>query len=405
MLFFCALIIFSMIYSRFLISVGMFGLIALSLFDIENGRMKWNWRFRKIELSSPVLAMLAITLFFWIIFISGLWSGNAENYWERVRIKLPFLFLPFAFIFLPRISKKAVVGLFYVLIVSGFISALGVIFYYSQDPEMYNEMIERGKSMPTPVNHIRYSLLLALASLAALIIGYRKHHLKYRWESRVIFVMGILLFFFLHFLAVRSGLAVAYSALVVISIFVIFKQRKWWLSVLIIISLCLLPLISYLVFPSFFQKFNYMRTDMEKIMEGEGDAYSDATRLRSYEIGWQIYLDHPFIGIGAGDLRDEMEKRFKEKYPTSTKYILPHNQFITTLAATGLLGFILFLTAFIQPLSDGRWKESLLFLSFQLTAFLSFMVENTLDNSVGVAFYCVFTLIFLSYFDFEEKEE
>ena len=143
---------------------------------------------------------------------------------------------------------------------------------------------------------------------------------------------------------------------------------------------------------------------MEEILEGEGHTYSDATRLRSYEIGWQVYLDHPYIGVGAGDLRSEMKERFQEKYPASSKYILPHNQFLTTLAGMGLIGFIIFLTAFIQPLSAGRWKESLLFLNFQLTAALSVLVENTLENSVGVAFYVLFTLIFLSYFDAENKK-
>lgn len=395
----CALIVVSLIYSRFILSVGMFALVGLSLFKIENGSWRFNWRFRSIEISGPVLAMLGLTLIFWIILISGLWSEHLPKFLERLRIKLPFLIMPFAFIFLPRLTKKQIMGLFYLLIISAVTSALWIIYVYAQDPETYNMMIKKGQHMPTPVHHIRYSLLLALGAIGGLIIGYQNKYIRYRWEPIALFICGLFLFLFLHFLAVRSGLAAAYIALLVLSIFVILRQGKWWVSGLIIIALAALPFIAYTVFPSFLQKMNYVRYDMQQLMKGEGFKYSDATRIRSYAVGGRIFLDHPLIGIGAGDLRSEVDKRFQEEYPESSKYILPHNQFLTILAATGLIGFMLFLTAFIQPLLQGRWKRDLLFLSFQLIAFLSFMVENTLENSVGVAFYCMFTLFFLSYFD------
>lgn len=395
----CAITIVALIFSRFMITVGMIGLITLSLFTMKEGRLRWNWNFKDLKLSSPLIAMLGLTLFFWIVLVSGLWSEDMGEYMDRLRVKLPFLLLPVAFLFLPRLSERQVIGLFYVLIGSSLLSTMGVLITYAQDPETYNLLIKQGQNMPTPVNHIRYSLLLALASIAGIILGYQRYSFRYKWEPLLLFLSGLLLFLFLHFLAVRSGLVAAYAALLVISLFVIIRQKNWWAPSLIILSLIALPVLSYFTFPSFFQKMNYAKYDIEQLMKGEGDKYSDATRIRSYVIGGQIFLDHHFIGVGAGDLRQEMEDRFRQKYPESSKYILPHNQFLTTLAATGFIGFLLFLTAFMHPLLEGRWKRSLLFLNFQVIAFLSFMVENTLENSVGVAFYCLFTIIFLSSFD------
>src|SRR5690625_5826571 len=33
--------------------------------------------------------------------------------------------------------------------------------------------------------------------------------------------------------------------------------------------------------------------------------YSDAMRWKTNKIGWKIFLDHPLLGVGMGDVREE----------------------------------------------------------------------------------------------------
>lgn len=399
---FSALGIYALFYTRFTISISMFLIFMISLFRKEDGIWKWNWRLHDLSLSSMGQAALALTMFFWVPLLSGIWSEETADFWVRIRIKIPFLLLPLAFYFLPRFRKREYIGLFYVLILTALISAIDVLVHYLQDFETYNLIVKRGGALPTPVNHVRYSLMVGFASIACFVLAYRRDRIRYRWEPFILFGMGILLFGFLHILAVRTGLATAYASLLILSAIALFREKNWKLSLTVISLLILLPWVAYRTLPSFFQKINYALTDFQALQKGEGFRYSDATRIRSFKIGKDIFLEHPYLGVGAGDLKKEAVRRFQEEYPENSKYLAPHNQWITFLAGTGLIGFVILFGAFWQQLLDGRWKKDLLFLVLQIMIALSFMVENTLENSVGVGFYLFFTLIGLSYLEDED---
>ena len=91
---------------------------------------------------------------------------------------------------------------------------------------------------------------------------------------------------------------------------------------------------------------------------------------------------------------DETERVTAELFPTYAQETrLPHNQFIFILASTGLLGLILSLIGFIWPVFAGR--KNALFMGFQVMAFASFLIECTLENAIGVAWFLFYGLWFL----------
>src|SRR5947207_1572914 len=85
----CVVIMVSMLTSRYMISVGM---ILLILNSLISSSLKSDF---KAFISNKV--MLAITSLFFLYLISGLYSADHAYWLERLRIKLPFLLLPFAF--------------------------------------------------------------------------------------------------------------------------------------------------------------------------------------------------------------------------------------------------------------------------------------------------------------------
>ena len=92
---------------------------------------------------------------------------------------------------------------------------------------------------------------------------------------------------------------------------------------------------------------------------------------------------------------------------------MPHNQFISVYAGTGLIGLAIFLFALSYPLywvllqvrgspqhnpgldPSGTSLGNALFLGFHIIILASFMVENTIENSMGVGIYAFYLLLWL----------
>ena len=97
-LFFSVMIMVSLLFSKFMITIGMIGLLALSLFDKNISRTFQQY------VHAP--AFLAITGVFFIYLVSGLYSDDLGYFGDRMRIKLPFIILPFAFVGFPKLSER-----------------------------------------------------------------------------------------------------------------------------------------------------------------------------------------------------------------------------------------------------------------------------------------------------------
>jgi len=70
-------------------------------------KISWTWRpILRLKEFSKYSHFLVITLYFWIVLFS-FWQIEDDNgYWlERLRIKVPFLLIPLAYLGLPRLSK------------------------------------------------------------------------------------------------------------------------------------------------------------------------------------------------------------------------------------------------------------------------------------------------------------
>jgi len=405
---FCCFLLVALIYSKFMISVSMIGLLVISVFHFNPGRrfpltfnpsLKSN--FKKLLSSKEYLS---ITIFFFLVLMSGLWSEDSNYLLERLRIKLPFLLLPFAFISIPPFTQRQYLSLFYFLIVLMFFSSLMVGTNYLLDFETITEAINRGKVIPTPMNHIRFSLVLAFSILAGIVLWWKKFYLKFEWERHFIAFITIFMFYFIHVLSVRSGLFVLYFSILFFSIRYIYLTRRYFLGFATILGLILIPIIAYYTIESFQAKVDYARKDMRMYSKGQGKDYSDAERIISFKVGLEIGNKNPMFGVGAGDLKKEVKSYYETNFIDISEYKMPHNQFISTYAGTGLVGLLIFCLAFFYPLRFKNNYKNELFASLHLIVFFSFIVENTIETSIGVAFYSFFLLIGINYLSGKEPD-
>lgn len=417
MLFFFAVIISALIYSPFLLSVGMIGLAALFTFSIDGTARGWI-RFhphflRNFRNFSRSRVHLVITFIFWIIFISGVMTEDWDYWTNRLIMKLPFLVLPIIFCGLPPLSLKQYWGLLYFLVFALTVTCIGIGINYLLHFEEINTLMKQGRPMPTPRNHIRFSLILAIGNLAAFYLWRLGFKFKYDWEPKAILGAGIFLFVMIHLLSVRSGLAALYLAILGLGIRYAWQTGKYWIGLAVGLGLTILPLTAYYTIPSFQAKVAYVRYEFWIREHNLGGDYSDLWRILSLRMGMEIGNEHPLIGVGAGNLRQEVRARYAKEYPDIEHVRMPHNQFISTYAGTGLIGLAIFLFALGYPLYWLLWRgrgssenegETLsldislgntLFLGFHIIIFASFMVENTIENSMGVGIYIFYLLLWL----------
>ena len=110
-IFWCIVLIQSLVWSRFLLSISMWGIVIVALFDIskqKDSKMTlFQWIFEYLQfwqwlLTTPQYltkwvknrSFLALTIPFFIVVLSGFWSENLPYWLSRVQLRLPFLLLP-----------------------------------------------------------------------------------------------------------------------------------------------------------------------------------------------------------------------------------------------------------------------------------------------------------------------
>jgi hypothetical protein len=66
-------------------------------------------------------------------------------------------------------------------------------------------------------------------------------------------------------------------------------------------------------------------------------------------------------------------------------------------AGTGIIGVLLFAFAFFFPLLYQKNYRNPLFLALHAIIFMSFMMENTVENNFGISLYLFFLLMGVNY--------
>ena len=391
----------SMILSaEFILSVSMIGLLVLALFqlDFDGPRVHIGFR-RTLEqtwqrfVNQPV--WWVITIPFFIVLFSAVYSSDLDYTLERLRIKLPFLVLPFAFLSMPKLEKKECFAILYFLLLLMFVACCYVGMNYLANFEQINDLISKGQAMPTPSNHIRFSLTLAMTVIGGVALWWEKFHFSNPQERYLIGGITLFLFLFIHILSVRSGIIAMYLGLFLVGIQYALQSKKYWIILIALTGMVALPYLAIQTIPSLQEKIRYAKWDYYQFKKGIG-GNSDSERIISLKIGMEIGNQHPVFGVGAGDLKKEVKALYEAKYPEYS-FRKPHNQFVSIYTGTGIVGLILFCVAFFFPLFYQKNYLNPLFLALHAIVFLSFMMENTLENNFGISMFLFFLLMGVNY--------
>ena len=394
-LFFGACVIIGIFISnwfRVLPSIGMAGIASTGLVYAAVYRRVANWSLW------PVFGSL------FLVFLLHLFQGlntdayNMGDYSRDVVMQLPFLALPLGFWLLPALPGRYLRWLWLLLLGMTLLAAAGATINYLLHFREINESYLHSKVMPTEPDHIRFSLIITLAIAAgAMLLAHDA--VRAGWRR---WVMGaiVMLALFLHLLAVRSGEMTFYALGSLAILWLVLRKRQWKQAGALALGLVLLPVVSFVAFPTFRNKLYNTQEDVGKVKQtasSEGQNYSIAARVYSYKVALAVWQDNKLIGVGKPDLEGEMARRYATLYPEmGTKfYIHPHNQYLYNLAAYGALGLLVFLVGLFYTAWWARRKHAPLLLAQYVSIALSFLVEYTLETQIGLAFVVFFLLLAL----------
>ncbi len=368
-------------------SIGQ-AVLALNWIVEANFGSKWQG----IKTNYYLHAFLTI---FAIHILGLLYTTNFEYAIKDLKIKLPLLILPIIIASTKQLNWAELKYILYSLIVSVFASSLySLSIYITID----NENVDTLRNISPIISHIRLSLIICVSFFAIVFIISKSDKKILSAFNVILILVAIWFFVFIGILGARAGYLALLACGAVIFLYQIIAAKKWNYIIVLLVATIILPLLMYKFVPSVNHRINEARNEVNHYKAGGNPSgHSITQRFEYWKIAKHIIKNNPIIGVGTGDIDDEF-KLYYATHDTPIKkefQFRSHNQYFTILSTFGIIGFVLFMAAFILPYFKGIEKYSFLPTVFIIITLLSMLTEDTLETQAGATFVSYFFSVFL----------
>ena len=117
--------------------------------------------------------MWVFALYFFLYLLSIVYAGNMSEWWKLTHVKLHFLILPFCIALIQPLSRKEYMLIAVCMVITVVWSSIWVQAAYYSNHYLFSESLGFGGSLPTPINHIRYSVVVALSVFFCMGFAYK----------------------------------------------------------------------------------------------------------------------------------------------------------------------------------------------------------------------------------------
>lgn len=118
------------------------------------------------------------------------------------------------------------------------------------------------------------------------------------------------------------------------------------------------------------------------------------TMLERFELwrnAWRVFLQHPLLGVGTGDVVDVCHAQLKADHsPIADTEKNVHNQYITFLVTFGIIGCSLIAAAFVYAFRRCHYLRLAAMAAFVTIFLVSCLTEDTLGTLAGAVFSVLF---------------
>jgi len=322
------------------ISTALGSLLSALIFILWLIHANFKNQFSQIRSNKVVIASL---LFFCLHLVGLLWTNDILSGVEEVKKNWKFLMIP---IFMFYVRKEHIS-----LYINAFLAAilLTVVLSFSIWFEIIEPILKAGRDNPSVfMSHTVHNPLLVIAIyiVASRIIFDKPKSLNlFIFEIFFLFSMIINLFI----TGGRTGHIIFFIAIFILS----FQYFKKDIFKVFIFSL-ILSISVFSIAYSFSGLFKYrVMLTIDKVLNYEEDRNdSVGARISFFSNGMDVIADNPFLGVGTGDLKIEMQKYHRINTPEVLAPDDPHNSHLGVLLRLGLLGLLPFYWIFYNQLKS-----------------------------------------------------
>ncbi|MDQ3019248.1 MAG: O-antigen ligase family protein [Bacteroidota bacterium] len=195
----------------------------------------------------------------------------------------------------------------------------------------FNELIYQMPFSEIRIDYFNYPLTTAEIKMMSLLSVFPLLFIKEKFIVSKKYLALIIIPIFISMLLTQSR-NVLLAVFICFIIFGVVANRKFLWAFLIIV------IVSSVILPS-----NYTQR-IKSIFDLKHP--SNESRLNMWDVGLQMFIDHPFTGTADSHIK-EIYETYK-KTETEGEGVHLHNNFIMILATTGIFGFISFIGIFIS---------------------------------------------------------
>ncbi len=132
--------------------------------------------------------------------------------------------------------------------------------------------------------------------------------------------------------------------------------------------------------------------EIDEYLNGSVNGNSATQRVEYLKTGWRIFKQHPWFGVGTGDLKVAFDHQYEiEHSKLEPEFRLrAHNQYLSILIGFGCIGFTLFILGIFLPPFLNKTFQNWLFSGYLVIAMISFLSEDTLETQAGASFFIFF---------------
>ena len=366
--------------------------IILGLFSIfKEGKYFEIFYSNKMNLFISFLALFLILSYTYT-------SATDQEYLEVIKKYIKLLYIPICYFVFKNVLKKQDFYFSFIL-GSSFILLLSYLkFFELINPAKISEFfgIPYNSKLESGVVVFQHSIIHGIVFSFYSFLNFYRAKLK---SNYVYYILSFLGFFNVLFL---NNSRTAYL-IVVIMFFIILlslfksKDYKKLLSILAIITF------SFSLFGNniLINRLNLVIDDVNYINKNDFKS-SIGFRYIWFKHGLNVLDESPIIGYGTGSFRNELYKSLKKDNLLNNEGLLtqnPHNEFVSIIAQTGLIGFLSllgFFFYFFYYLKDSDIGLAIFFLVFTSCFFNSIFFDNILG---------IFSVILISHAMSQRKLE
>jgi O-antigen ligase len=344
---------------------------------------------------------LVLPLAFLALHLMGLmYSSNLKQGWVEISAKSSFLIFP-AILASSAVNPKLIrnfkisfVGGSLVICLINMVLAIQEYLKHGSVDSFFYVSFSKGM-------HVQYLTIYLNIAILFLIEYFFDHSSAIRFWHKVIMIVIILFFFFnITFLASRLATVVSYITIVFYTLIriICIKNYKPYLFLILFIAgfVISFDLFTLKHINRFTQVENFLNEN-ENYFDFTKTEYNSTTlRIPLWINAYQVMEHHPLWGVGTGDVKESLDSIYlKNKFLYAHKnHFNPHNQYLQTGVAFGIIGLTLFLFLLLVPLYYAIRNKHYLFICLIVIFMMNMLTESVLERQAGIILFALLYSVF-----------